>query len=92
MVVPHTFFESHAQLRYIFLVLCCIIPTCFAYRRRRMAEERIQRQQETMRTFQQQNLYFLNALQRRDSEQVVEARTRALKEELDKTTMVRTMR
>eukprot|EP00529_Nitzschia_sp_RCC80_P025422 CAMPEP_0113493902 /NCGR_PEP_ID=MMETSP0014_2-20120614/28832_1 /TAXON_ID=2857 /ORGANISM="Nitzschia sp." /LENGTH=531 /DNA_ID=CAMNT_0000387781 /DNA_START=242 /DNA_END=1837 /DNA_ORIENTATION=+ /assembly_acc=CAM_ASM_000159 len=57
-------------LWYTFLVLCCIIPTCCAYRRRRLAESRFTEQQrESFARLQelqhqaQQNMFILSNLQ-----------------------------
>lgn len=43
-------------LWYLFLVLCCIVPTCCAYRRRRMVESRLVQHQFDLQRLQQQQL------------------------------------
>jgi hypothetical protein len=78
-------------LWYIFLVLCCIVPTCFAYRRRRLMEHRLAQQQANMTRLHQSNLFILSNLHQSrqvNNEQLVMVRERALGEELKKTTMV----
>ena len=80
-------------LWYIFLVLCCVIPTCCAYRRRRILEQRIELHQSTLR--QSNNLFILSNLQQSqqlrqlNSEHVQHERLAILREELKGTTMVR---
>jgi len=76
-------------LWYIFLVLCCIIPTCCAYRRRRLIEARIAQHQAGLARLQPSNIFFLSSLQsRREGEEVQAERTQLLHEKLKATTMV----
>ena len=56
-----------------------------------MIEERIQRQHETMRSYQQQNLYFLSTLQNsveQSEQQIIQLRTNLLQTELETSTIV----
>lgn len=82
-------------LWYIFLVLCCIVPTCFAYRRRRLLEARIQQQQENMNRLQQSDIIVFSNFQQHQqqywpNEEVLQsARAQAITKVLLKTTMVR---
>ena len=85
-------------LWYLFLVLCCVVPTCCAYRRRRLVEARLAQQQSrlTQQQFELQNqqqrpnfILFDQMGARRSSERVQSVRTEKLGDELKETTMVR---
>jgi hypothetical protein len=74
------------------LVLCCVFPTCCAYHRRRMMEQRLASHRDTMRQ-NSNSLFFLSSLQpqlnrSRNSELVQQERLGILREELKGTTMV----
>lgn len=88
-------------LWYLFLVLCCVLPTCCAYRRRRYVEQRLAQQQATFDQFQNhQNLYMVNHMQHpysssgrydmqhMDSEIARTERTKRITEALKSTTYV----
>jgi hypothetical protein len=49
-------------LWYLFLVLCCLLPTCCAYRRRRSMEARLVQQQANFDQIHQQNVFILSNL------------------------------
>ena len=82
-------------LWYLFLVICCILPTCCAYRRRRLVEARMA-QQLSFERLHQQNVFILSHLRAEissssggmDSEQIKAERTRRITEELQSTTFV----
>lgn len=80
-------------LWYIFLVLCCIVPTCFAYRRRRLLETRVEQQQENMNRLQQSNIIVLSNFHQHQqqywpNEEVLQsARAQAITKVLQKSTM-----
>ena len=78
-------------LWYLFLVLCCVIPTCCAYRRRRLVEARIQQQQDSVNRIERQNLFILSSLRQNqeNTERLRELRGEKLAEHLKETTMVR---
>ena len=80
-------------LWYLFLVFCCVVPTCCAYRRRRQAELRLTAQQQANlnQRLQHSNMYILSNMQRHanNSERIQQERKRLLGEELKATTMVR---
>ena len=82
-------------LWYLFLVFCCVVPTCCAYRRRRQAELRLTAQQQANlnQRLQHSNMYILSNMQRHanNSERIQQERKRLLGEELKATTMVRGM-
>lgn len=80
---------------YIFLVICCVVPTFCAYRRRRLLEQQFALERANLHRLQQSsNLLMLSNLQqsseisRRNSERVQQERHRALTDELKGTTMV----
>lgn len=79
-------------LWYLFLVFCCVVPTCCAYRRRRQMELRLTAQQQANlnQRLQHSNLYILSNMQRHanNSERIQQERKRILGEELNATTMV----
>jgi hypothetical protein len=79
-------------LWYLFLVLCCVIPTCCAYRRRRLVEARIAEQQASVSRIERQNLFILSSLRHspHNSEQIRELRSTKITEQLKETTMVST--
>lgn len=79
-------------LWYLFLVLCCVIPTCCAYRRRRHVETRIAQQQASVSRIERQNLYILSSIHQSqvNSERINERRDK-IAEKLTETTMVRTV-
>jgi hypothetical protein len=74
---------------YIFLVLCCLIPTCCAYRRRRIMEHRLAEQQATMQQrLQQSNLLFLSNFANDAAGPSLErVRTQLITDDLASTTM-----
>jgi hypothetical protein len=77
-------------LWYIFLVMCCVIPTCCAYRRRRLVEARMAQHHANISRLQQSNSFILSSLQNRhDSTFTQEERMQRITEELKKTSMVR---
>jgi hypothetical protein len=77
-------------LWYVFLVLCCVIPTCCAYRRRRQVEARMAQHQTTMDRWQATNMFIVAGGFRTDNAEHVQAhRTKYLQQELKATTMVR---
>jgi len=90
-------------LWYLFLVLCCVVPTCCAYRRRRLVEARLaQHQYDLQRLHHQQqqqhyamaggsSFFILDQLSsaRRNSENVRRLRTEKIGENLKETTLVR---
>lgn len=79
-------------LWYLFLVLCCVVPTCCAYRRRRLVEARIAEQQASISQMERQNIYMLSGLRhhssQNDTEYVREQRGGKITEKLKDTTMV----
>jgi hypothetical protein len=78
-------------LWYLFLVLCCVLPTCCAYRRRRLMEARIAEQQESFDQLHQQNVFILSNLHLRpdlDGEEARIERTQRITEALKVTTFV----
>ena len=77
-------------LWYLFLVLCCVIPTCCAYRRRRLVEARIQQQQDSVNRIERQNFFILSSLRQsqQNAERLRELRGDRLTELLKDTTMV----
>jgi hypothetical protein len=79
-------------LWYLFLVVCCVLPTCCAFRRRRMIEARIAAQHAAFeRSLRQQNIIIWNNLQAQpdlDSEAVKEERSRRITEVLQATTLI----
>jgi hypothetical protein len=76
-------------LWYMFLVICCVLPTCLAYRRRRLAESRLVQQQATFDRLRQQNFFVISDFQ--DAEAIKAERTRKIVEELRATTFVRSV-
>ena len=54
-------------LWYLFLVLCCVLPTCCAYRRRRLMEARLAQQQANFDQIHQQNVFILSNLHLRQA-------------------------
>jgi hypothetical protein len=82
-------------LWYIFLVLCCIVPTCCAYRRRRLVELQLAQQHANLHRMQRNDLFILSNLEhnsqirRQNPERVQQERLRILTDELEGTTMVR---
>lgn len=78
-------------LWYLFLVLCCVIPTCCAYRRRRLVEARIAQQQASVNRIERQNLFILSSLRQsqQNTERIREQRGTKITEKLKETTMVR---
>lgn len=80
-------------LWYLFLVICCVLPTCFAYRRRRIVEARMAQQQANFDRLRQQNVILLSNLSPDqmyfiDNEEVKAERTRRITAELESTTFV----
>jgi len=76
-------------LWYLFLVVCCVLPTCCAYRRRRLMEARIAQHQASFNHLHQQNMLILSNLHLRpdlDGEEAKAERTRRIREELKATT------
>lgn len=78
-------------LWYLFLVVCCVLPTCCAFRRRRMIEARIAEQHATFeRTLRHHNVLVWNHLQQitpeMETEAIKEERTRRITETLQSTT------
>jgi len=78
-------------LWYLFLVLCCVVPTCCAYRRRRLVEARIAHQQASVNRIERQNLFILSSLRhsQQHTDQIQEQRGEKLKEKLRYCTLVR---
>ncbi|CAB9517380.1 protein ligase RNF181 [Seminavis robusta] len=76
-------------LWYLFLVLCCVIPTCCAYRRRRLVEARIAQQQASVSRIERQNLFILSSLRQSqvNNERINEQRRAKIAEKLQETTM-----
>lgn len=76
---------------YIFLVMCCLIPTCCAYRRRRIMERRLAEQQASMQhRLQQSNLLFLSNLSQHETggpPSLERVRTQFIADDLASTTM-----
>ena len=80
-------------LWYLFLVVCCVLPTCCAYRRRRILEARMAEQQAHYDFLREQNIFILSNLQLRpetETEEIKEERTRRITEALQSTTFVST--
>lgn len=77
-------------LWYLFLVLCCVIPTCCAYRRRRLVEARIAQQQASVNRIERQNMFILSSLRQsqHNTERIREQRSTKIAEKLRETTMV----
>jgi hypothetical protein len=78
-------------LWYLFLVVCCVLPTCCAYRRRRLMEARIAQQQVSFDQLHQQNVFILSNLHLRpemDAEEARVERTKRITEALKVTTFV----
>jgi hypothetical protein len=78
-------------LWYLFLVVCCVLPTCCAYRRRRLMEARIAQQQASFDQLHQQNVFILSNLHMRpdmDGEEARAERTKRITEALKITTFV----
>ena len=79
-------------LWYLFLVICCVLPTCCAYRRRRLMEARIAQHQASFNHLHQQNMFILSNLHLRpdlDGEEAKAERTRRITEAIKATTFVR---
>lgn len=77
---------------YAVLVVCCLVPTCIAYRRRRRMERRLVEQQaQLQRRLQESNLVFLRNM-RPDAMSLERMRTEDITAQLDETTMVRALR
>lgn len=87
-------------LWYLFLVLCCVIPTCCAYRRRRILESRLAQHQFDLQQRQQHqfnghpNFLLLDQISssasqaRRNSEQYRMVRKEKIGQTLDTTSLV----
>ena len=78
-------------LWYLFLVVCCVLPTCCAYRRRRLMEARIAQQQANFDHLHQQNILILSNLRFRpdmNGEEARAERTKRITEALQLTTFV----
>lgn len=76
-------------LWYLFLVLCCVIPTCCAYKRRRVVEARMQHQQDSVNRIERQNLFILSSLRQsqQNTDSVREQRGEMIAESLKATSM-----
>ena len=78
-------------LWYMFLVICCVLPTFCAYRRRRLMEQGFtEQQQATLDRLREQNVFVISNVRVNEAEIQME-RTKRITEELQRTTFVSTM-
>lgn len=74
-------------LWYLFLIVCCVLPTCCAYRRRRLVESRIAAQRANFDRLRQHNFFVISNMHIYE-EAIKEERSQKIAEELQATTFV----